>query len=64
MQAYGEIRPPGLCRHVSPPKREDDREGHYVFNLGENLTPRCKILIECYGLLFGYFILIVELEKI
>ncbi|CAI0441288.1 unnamed protein product [Linum tenue] len=31
-------------KHVSPPKRVDDREGHYVFNLGENLTPRYKIL--------------------
>ncbi|KAF2286928.1 hypothetical protein GH714_035548 [Hevea brasiliensis] len=31
-------------RHASPPKRDDDREGHYVFNLGENLTPRYKIL--------------------
>ncbi|XP_030548763.1 serine/threonine-protein kinase AFC3 isoform X1 [Rhodamnia argentea] len=31
-------------RHSSPPKRDDDREGHYVFNLGENLTPRYKIL--------------------
>ena len=29
-------------KHVSPPKRDDDREGHYVFNLGENLTPRCN----------------------
>ncbi|XP_062100030.1 serine/threonine-protein kinase AFC3 isoform X1 [Humulus lupulus] len=34
----------GLGRHASPPKRDDDREGHYVFNLGENLTPRYKIL--------------------
>ncbi|CAI9093480.1 OLC1v1028985C1 [Oldenlandia corymbosa var. corymbosa] len=33
-----------LARHVSPPKRDDDREGHYVFNLGENLTSRYKIL--------------------
>ncbi|KAL5783234.1 hypothetical protein ACOSP7_008263 [Xanthoceras sorbifolium] len=32
------------ARHVSPPRRDDDREGHYVFNLGENLTPRYKIL--------------------
>ncbi|PIN00997.1 Dual-specificity kinase [Handroanthus impetiginosus] len=35
---------PTLRRHVSPPKRDDDREGHYVFSLGENLTPRYKIL--------------------
>ncbi|KAK0571550.1 hypothetical protein LWI29_017915 [Acer saccharum] len=32
------------ARHVSPPRRDDDREGHYVYNLGENLTPRYKIL--------------------
>lgn len=31
-------------RHISPPKRKDDREGHYTYNLGENLTPRYKIL--------------------
>ncbi|KAF3778454.1 Serine/threonine-protein kinase [Nymphaea thermarum] len=29
---------------ASPPMRDDDREGHYVFDLGENLTPRYKIL--------------------
>ena len=27
---------------VSPPWREDDRDGHYVFDLGENLTRRCE----------------------
>ncbi|XWS17749.1 hypothetical protein CRYUN_Cryun33cG0094100 [Craigia yunnanensis] len=31
------------ARRSSPPKRDDDQEGHYVFNLGENLTPRSKI---------------------
>ncbi|XVF89224.1 hypothetical protein PTKIN_Ptkin19aG0112800 [Pterospermum kingtungense] len=30
-------------RRTSPPKRDDDQDGHYVFNLGENLTPRSKI---------------------
>ncbi|KAK6912697.1 Protein kinase domain [Dillenia turbinata] len=34
----------GSGGHASPPRRDDDREGHYVFNLGENLTPRYKIL--------------------
>ncbi|KAK8547428.1 hypothetical protein V6N13_098138 [Hibiscus sabdariffa] len=33
-----------MSRRSSPPKRDDDHEGHYVFNLGENLTPRYKIL--------------------
>ncbi|PKI70834.1 hypothetical protein CRG98_008725, partial [Punica granatum] len=27
-------------RHITPPRRDDDREGHYAFSLGENLTPR------------------------
>ncbi|CAN0907054.1 Serine/threonine-protein kinase AFC3 [Linum grandiflorum] len=27
-------------KHVSPPRRDDDREGHFVFSLGDNLTPR------------------------
>ncbi|XP_073315477.1 serine/threonine-protein kinase AFC3 isoform X1 [Primulina huaijiensis] len=35
---------PFLRRHVTPRKREDDRDGHYVFILGENLTSRYKIL--------------------
>ncbi|KAG8635852.1 serine/threonine-protein kinase AFC3 isoform X2 [Manihot esculenta] len=40
----------GASRHASPPKRDDDREGHYVFNLGENLTPRCTFgrVLECW----------------
>ncbi|XP_057434654.1 serine/threonine-protein kinase AFC3 isoform X2 [Lotus japonicus] len=31
-------------KHASPPRRDDDRDGHYVYHLGENLTPRYKIL--------------------
>ncbi|CAN1218602.1 Serine/threonine-protein kinase AFC3 [Linum perenne] len=31
-------------KHVTPPRRDDDREGHFVFSLGDNLTPRYKIL--------------------
>ncbi|OAY72938.1 Serine/threonine-protein kinase AFC3 [Ananas comosus] len=30
---------------ASPPWRDDDREGHYVFDLGENLTPRCRFIV-------------------
>ncbi|XP_073152373.1 serine/threonine-protein kinase AFC2-like isoform X1 [Henckelia pumila] len=32
-----------LARNVSPPLRADDEDGHYVFELGENLTCRYKI---------------------
>jgi hypothetical protein len=27
---------------ASPPWRDDDRDGHYVFDLGENLNRRCE----------------------
>jgi len=29
-------------RNASPRWRNDDKDGHYVFELGENLTPRCN----------------------
>nr|GMD41405.1 serine/threonine-protein kinase AFC3 isoform X1 [Ipomoea batatas] len=38
------VEPPSRLRYLSPPHRDDDRDGHYVFSLGENLTPRYKIL--------------------
>eukprot|EP00252_Welwitschia_mirabilis_P023418 TRINITY_DN6605_c0_g1_i1.p1 TRINITY_DN6605_c0_g1~~TRINITY_DN6605_c0_g1_i1.p1 ORF type:complete len:402 (+),score=71.88 TRINITY_DN6605_c0_g1_i1:182-1387(+) len=31
-------------RNLSPPMRPDDPDGHYVYALGENLTPRYKIM--------------------
>eukprot|EP01018_Ginkgo_biloba_P013914 Gb_36852 [translate_table: standard] len=31
-------------RFASPPWRPDDKDGHYVFELDENITPRYKIL--------------------
>lgn len=31
-------------RDGSPPLREDDKDGHYVFAVGDNLTSRCKYL--------------------
>lgn len=50
-------------RHASPPRRDDDREGHYVFNLGENLTPRCEcFFVVLVGLPFeldSYYTVIV-----
>jgi hypothetical protein len=33
----------GPPRNLSPPWRPDDKDGHYVFALGENLTPRCTL---------------------
>ncbi|XP_057467195.1 serine/threonine-protein kinase AFC3 [Actinidia eriantha] len=43
-QPEAEVGNQVVRRHASPPRREDDREGHYVFSFGENLTPRYKIL--------------------
>ncbi|KAJ8431422.1 hypothetical protein Cgig2_004454 [Carnegiea gigantea] len=33
----------GVARNGSPPWRKDDKDGHYMFELGENLTSRYKI---------------------
>ncbi|GFZ07855.1 LAMMER-type protein kinase AFC2 [Actinidia rufa] len=33
----------GVARNGSPPWREDDKDGHYMFALGDNLTSRYKI---------------------
>uniref|UniRef100_A0A0E0MYQ4 Protein kinase domain-containing protein n=1 Tax=Oryza rufipogon TaxID=4529 RepID=A0A0E0MYQ4_ORYRU len=49
-------RPPPAERAVvarggaSPPWRDDDRDGHYVFDLGENLNRRCTFgrVLECW----------------
>lgn len=43
-QQEAQVRQPVSIRHISPPKRDDDRDGHYTYSLGENLTPRYKIL--------------------
>ncbi|MFS7999411.1 putative dual-specificity kinase CMGC-CLK family [Helianthus anomalus] len=32
-----------VARNVSPPWRQDDKDGHYVFAVGDNLTTRYKI---------------------
>jgi len=29
-------------RVASPAWRDDDKDGHYMFELGENITPRCN----------------------
>lgn len=59
----------GPPRNLSPPWRPDDKDGHYVFVVGENLTPRCIFLSVmfiyslCIGLLdFGSHLRIVCLD--
>jgi dual-specificity kinase len=41
VSSQGKQEPPCLG---SPPLREDDKDGHYVFAVGDNLTPRCNHL--------------------
>ncbi|KMZ57569.1 Protein kinase superfamily protein [Zostera marina] len=47
----------------SPPWREDDRDGHYVFHLGENLTPRYKIISKMGEGTFGRVLECWDREK-
>lgn len=35
----------GVARNGSPPRRDDDKDGHYMFELGENLTSRCNFTL-------------------
>lgn len=35
----------GLAQSSTPQWRNDDKDGHYMFALGENLTSRCNYLI-------------------
>lgn len=41
---YSSIYYKGVSGNGSPPWRPDDKDGHYAFAVGENLTPRCKSL--------------------
>uniref|UniRef100_A0A0A0K7H3 Uncharacterized protein n=1 Tax=Cucumis sativus TaxID=3659 RepID=A0A0A0K7H3_CUCSA len=42
--AYPSMYCRGAPRVGSPPWRPDNKDGHYVFSIGECLTPRCKHL--------------------
>lgn len=52
-----------LPRHVSPPWRVDDKDGHYVFGVGENLTPRYRILSKMGEGTFGQVLECWDLER-
>lgn len=42
-----------VARNGSPPWRDDDKDGHYMFAVGENLTTRCKYAVTV-SLMFDY----------
>ena len=63
----------GVPPNGSPPWRPDDKDGHFVFVVGETLTPRCELFsaivklrlfqyrigIHCNVFVF-FFLLVVE----
>jgi len=53
----------GVPRPASPPWRADDKDGHYVFAIGETLTPRYKILSKMGEGTFGQVLECLDLEK-
>ncbi|KAM7254894.1 hypothetical protein ACFE04_020135 [Oxalis oulophora] len=53
----------GLPHNVSPPFRPDDKDGHYVFVIGEYLTPRYRILGKMGEGTFGQVLECFDNEK-
>ncbi|XP_074574879.1 serine/threonine-protein kinase AFC1-like [Curcuma longa] len=53
----------GVPRYVSPPWRGDDKDGHYIFSVGENLTPRYRILSKMGEGTFGQVLECLDLEN-
>ncbi|KAG8078429.1 hypothetical protein GUJ93_ZPchr0007g3046 [Zizania palustris] len=49
--------------NLSPPWRPDDKDGHYVFAVGENLTPRYRILSKMGEGTFGQVLECWDLEN-
>ncbi|KAJ6316398.1 hypothetical protein OIU78_019647 [Salix suchowensis] len=50
-------------RNGSPPWRPDDKDGHYVFAIGDNLTPRYRILSKMGEGTFGQVLECLDNEK-
>ncbi|XP_068669453.1 serine/threonine-protein kinase AFC1-like isoform X1 [Aristolochia californica] len=63
MVANAPIYYKGVVRHASPPWRADDKDGHYVFALGENLTSRYRILSKMGEGTFGQVLECWDMER-
>ncbi|KAL8483991.1 hypothetical protein ACS0TY_026619 [Phlomoides rotata] len=61
--AYSSIYYRGIPRNGSPPWRPDDKDGHYVFAIGENLTPRYRILSKMGEGTFGQVLECLDNER-
>ncbi|CAL9777900.1 unnamed protein product [Musa acuminata subsp. burmannicoides] len=53
----------GVPRYASPPWRGDNKDGHYIFSIGENLTPRYRILSKMGEGTFGQVLECWDLEN-
>ncbi|XP_022743125.1 serine/threonine-protein kinase AFC1 isoform X2 [Durio zibethinus] len=53
----------GIPCNGSPPRRPDDKDGHYVFAVGEHLTPRYMILSKMGEGTFGQVLECFDNEK-
>jgi hypothetical protein len=42
---FGYANGGAAARVASPPWHEDDKDGHYMFELGENITSRCNLTL-------------------
>ncbi|CAI9098157.1 OLC1v1034752C1 [Oldenlandia corymbosa var. corymbosa] len=60
---YSSIYCKGVPRNISPPWRSDDKDGHYVFAIGENLTPRYRILSKMGEGTFGQVLECLDHER-
>ncbi|CAI0450816.1 unnamed protein product [Linum tenue] len=55
---YSSLFDKDVARNGSPPWREDDKDGHYMFAIGDNLTSRCK-----YTFLHLYLLMVMKHGK-
>ncbi|XP_058099022.1 serine/threonine-protein kinase AFC1-like isoform X2 [Magnolia sinica] len=53
----------GAARNGSPPWRNDDKDGHYMFAIGEHLTSRYRILSKMGEGTFGQVLECWDMEK-
>lgn len=61
--SYSSIYYKGVPLNGSPPWRPDDKDGHYVYAIGENLTPRYRILSKMGEGTFGQVLECLDNER-
>ncbi|KAE9447849.1 hypothetical protein C3L33_20258, partial [Rhododendron williamsianum] len=61
--AYSSVYYKGVLRNGSPPWRPDDKDGHYVFVVGDYITPRYRILSKMGEGTFGRVLECLDNER-